>query len=383
MGKRKKIVYVVGGLLYPNGMCRVLSQKVNWLAEHTDYEVYMILTERAGAEWYYRMSEKVRWVNFDINFDELDTMALPRKLWHYWRKQRRYRRMFTDYLMAVRPDVTVSTVRREINFINDIPDGSRKVGEIHFNKANYRSITKRWLPTGVNRWATRRWQRALERQVGRLDAFVVLTHEDYEAWKGLPRVRVIPNALAYFPTRLSDCTSHRVIAAGRYTEQKGFDMLIRAWQQVDRRRPDWQLHIYGGGSPEPYRRLVAAAGLEGKVTCHEAVDDIYEKYRESSLFVLSSRYEGFGLVLAEAMSAGLPAVAFACPCGPRDIVSDGRDGLLVEPGDVDALADAMCRLMDDDALRQQYGREAARAARRFAEESVMQQWVGLFDSLIG
>ena len=147
-----KIVYVVGGLLAPNGMSSVLSAKINYLAEHTDYELYMILTEKAGQKWYYTINPKVHWVNFDINFDELDTMPFLKKLFFYQQKQRRYKKMFTDYLMQVRPDITVSTVRREINFINDIPDGSKKVGEIHFNRTNYREFNKRWLPGFVNRF---------------------------------------------------------------------------------------------------------------------------------------------------------------------------------------------------------------------------------------
>ena len=112
-----KIVYVVGGLLAPNGMSSVLSSKINYLAEHTDYELYMILTEKAGQEWFYKINPKVRWVNFDINFDELDRMPLYRKIFFYKIKLCKYKKMFTEYLMVIRPDITVSTVRREINFI--------------------------------------------------------------------------------------------------------------------------------------------------------------------------------------------------------------------------------------------------------------------------
>ena len=137
-----RIVYVVGGLLAPNGMSSVLSAKINYLAEHTDYELYMILTEKAGQAWYYNINPKVKWVNFDINFDELDTMPLLKKFFFYQLKQRKYKKLFTDYLMEIRPDITVSTVRREINFINDVKDGSCKIGEIHFNKVFLASIVK-------------------------------------------------------------------------------------------------------------------------------------------------------------------------------------------------------------------------------------------------
>ena len=131
----KRIVYIVGDLSYPNGMSRVLSQKVNYLAEKTDYKLYVVLTENAAKPHYYELSSKVEYVNFDINFEVIQTMPLLSKLWNYYWKARIYKRKLTNYLTQVRPDITVSVLRREINFINDIPDGSKKVGEIHFNIA--------------------------------------------------------------------------------------------------------------------------------------------------------------------------------------------------------------------------------------------------------
>lgn len=379
----RKIVYVVGGLLYPNGMCHVLSQKVNYLAENTDYEVYMILTEKKGAPWHYTISDKVKWVNFDINFDELDTMPLYKKVFAYMVKQYRYKRMFTDYLMKVKPDITVSTVRREINFINDIPDGSKKVGEVHFNQSNYRLFEKKYLPSVVNRLITKKWRSSLNKQIRRLDRFVVLTHEDYACWEGMDNMEVIPNALSFFPDVVSECTNKRVIAAGRYTWQKGFDILIDVWDIVNRRHPDWHLDIYGDGDRTAYIQKVRSKGLEQAITCHPAVNDIYARYQESSIFVLSSRYEGFGLVIAEAMSAGLPVVSFACPCGPTDIITDNEDGMLVQNGNIEKMAQSICWLIENDEKRKEYGRQGQINARRYSEESVMKKWVSLFSGLLG
>ncbi|MDE7456781.1 MAG: glycosyltransferase family 4 protein [Prevotella sp.] len=376
-----KIVYVVGGLLAPNGMSSVLSAKINYLAEHTDYELYMILTEKAGQEWYYQINPKVRWVNFDINFDELDTLPLPKKLFCFWQKQRKYRKLFTDYLMKVRPDITVSTVRREINFINDIPDGSKKIGEIHFNRTNYREFKKKWLPDFLNHYISRLWMGSLLKQLKRLDRFVVLSEEDYKNWPELDNKQVIPNSISYFPDFYSSCDSKQVIAVGRYTWQKGFDLLLQAWKLVYEKHPDWHLNIYGSGERRAYEHLISEFGISDVVSCHPAVSDIYEKYRESSVFVLSSRYEGFGLVLVEAMSTGVPAVSFACPCGPSDIITDGEDGILVENGDVDKLADAICWMIDHPEERKQYGECARRNAKRFAQDKVMDMWLELFQTL--
>ena len=158
----KRIVYIVGDLSYPNGMSKVLSQKVNYLADHTDYEMYVVLTENASMPHYYALSPKVKCVNFDINFEEIQTMPILRKVWYYLRKTRQYRRVLTDFLIQVRPDVTVSVLRREINFINDIKDGSKKIGEIHFNRQSYRVFEKPFLPRFLNQFITKKWKSSLD-----------------------------------------------------------------------------------------------------------------------------------------------------------------------------------------------------------------------------
>ena len=124
----RKVVYIVGGLYQPSGMGQVLSCKVNYLAEHTDWQIYVVLTERPELPYFYELAQNIKHVNFDINFDELDTMPLIKKIQEYHKKQNTYKKRLTSFLMEVKPDITVTAVRREINFINDIPDGSRKIG---------------------------------------------------------------------------------------------------------------------------------------------------------------------------------------------------------------------------------------------------------------
>lgn len=377
----KRIVYIVGDLSYPNGMSRVLSQKVNFLAQHTDYELYVVLTEHADKPWYYQLSPKIQHVNFGLDFDSLYQMPFFKRLLAYRRNQKLYCKLLTDYLMQVRPDITVSVLRREINFINDIHDGSKKVGEIHFNKQTYRIFEKHWLPVGINRYVTQRWQKDLEKEVRRLDRFVVLTQQDASNWGRLENMTVIPNPISFFPKTLSDGQAKQVIAVGRYTRQKGFDLLIRAWKIVNGRHPDWQLNIYGPGNREEYQHMIENLHLSRAIHCNEASPDIYARYAEHSIFVLSSRYEGFGLVIAEAMATGLPAVSFRCPCGPEDIITDHEDGLLVENGNIESLAEAISYLIVHPEERQQMGKRAVVSAQRYREDIIIQQWIQLFDSL--
>ena len=377
----KKIVYFVGGLLSPNGMGAILSQKINYLAEHTNYDLYMILTEKAGAPWFYDINPKVKWVNFDINFDELDVMPIYKKVLFYWLKQRKFKQMFTDYLMKVRPDITVSICRREINFINNIKDGSKKVAEIHFARPFYRRFEKPFFPKFINEWVSNLWVGSLIKQLKRLDRFVVLTKEDSKNWPELTNLVVIPNFVFSKTSLKSDLSSKRVIAVGRYSWQKGFDILIDAWKIVSARHPDWHLDIYGSGDNISYQKLADELCLSSSLTCHKSVDHVYEKYSESSIFVLSSRYEGFGLVLVEAMGTGLPVVSFACSCGPRDIIEDGVSGYLVEVGDVQQMAEKICYLIENRDARESMGQAAIARAGMFSRDQVMHRWIELFESL--
>lgn len=360
------------------GVERVLTLKANYFAEHYGHDITIILTEGRDKPLFYPLSEKVHVVNLDINFEELWGCSFVRKVFLYLKKQREFRRKLKAELMSIRPDITVSLLRREINFITSIHDGSRKVGEMHINRANYRNFEAN--DTNLfKRLFSHLWMNSLVRKLRRLDLFVVLTDEDRMSWTELNNVITIPDPMSFSPTRVSRQEHKRVIAVGRYVYQKGFDLLLEAWSMVEKERPDWQLAIYGMGERAPYEELVTRLGID-KTRCHlnGSTDNIEKEYSESSLFVLSSRFEGFGMVIVEAMSCGLPVVSFACPCGPRDIVSNGVDGLLVDNGDVKELAEAILRLTGDDDKRRLMGEKARTNARRFDMDVIAGKWLEVF-----
>ena len=212
---------------------------------------------------------------------------------------------------------------------------------------------------------------------------MVLTHEDAALWPELNNVIVIPNPTSFFSDTVSDCMRKQVIAAGRYVSQKGFDRLISAWQKVASRHPDWVLKIYGdGGERESLQQQIAELGLSENCILEHSVSDIAAKFQESSIFVLSSRYEGFGLVIVEAMSCGLPVVSFACHCGPQDIISEGIDGLLLPEGDIDGLAKKICLLIEEEELRKKMGKMARLKSEDYKIENIGVQWTALFESLL-
>jgi glycosyltransferase involved in cell wall biosynthesis len=195
-------------------------------------------------------------------------------------------------------------------------------------------------------------------------------------------VHVIPNAVpapTAEPFRHAGRSEERaILAVGRLEPQKGFDVLLRAFADVARSRPEWRLRIAGEG-PERGRleALVFDLGIEDRVNLDGVVSDIDAAMRSADLFVLSSRYEGFPNALCEAMASGLPVIATDCPVGPREIVRDGIDGVLVPPEDERALAGAMDRLMDDPASRERLGAAASAIAERFTPVAILDRWESL------
>ena len=380
--KKLKLVYLTPALYMAGGVERVLTLKANYFAEHDDYDITIILTEGKDKPFFYPLSSKIKVVNLDINFEELWNCSFIKKIYVYLKKQRRYRKMVEAELMRIRPDITISLLRREINFINDIKDGSRKIGELHVNRANYRNFEADDANC-VKKIFAKFWMRNLVSKLKKLDGFVVLTNEDRQAWPELSNVSVIPDPLSFVPTQISMMTEKRVIAVGRYVYQKGFDLLLQAWAKVEKKHLDWQLAVFGDGDRTQYQNQMHELGIDSS-RCHlnGATSNIQQEYVNSSLFVFSSRFEGFGMVLVEAMACGLPVVSFACPCGPKDIVKDGEDGILVENGNIEAMAEGMSRLMSDETLRRSMSQSGKNNVKRFNIEQIANRWRTLFESIV-
>ena len=377
---RKKIVYCTPSLYIPGGVERVLTTKANYLADVAGYDITIVLTDGKAKKSYYPLSPKVKIIQLDINFEELWHLSFFKKIFVYLKKQRIFKKRLTDTLMELRPDITVSLLRREINFLTSIKDGSKKVGEIHVNKTNYRNFESN-NSNIIKAYFAKWWMNMLIKKVKKLDSFIVLTNEDKEKWHEISKTEVIPNPIPNLSPDIGNLKNKKVIAVGRYTYQKGFDLLIEAWRIVIEKHADWTLNIYGSGEIKAFQEQIIRLGIEKNCKLNGPTSNINEKYEESSILAFSSRFEGFGMVLLEAMSCGLPCVSFACPCGPKDIITDGKNGYLVEPENVEALAERICHLIEHEELRKEMGKAARKRAEDFQEDKIMQKWVDLFENI--
>ncbi len=374
-----KIVYCTHSVYCPGGMERVLLNKVRWIRENTPWQVIIVTTDQEGRKPFYDFPEGVRIVDLGINYSRGNSLSPFGKITDYFHRRKLHRRRLSDFLMQERPDLTITLYPSEASFVPDIKDGSKKILEFHYSKNFRLQYNRQGLLGLADKWRTR----ADEKLVRRFDRFVVLTNQDARDWGDIPNMSVIPNAAIPLSSEHSDCLSRRVIAVGRLDYQKGFDRLIKAWRLVmDKGLTDWHLDIFGQGEWKDYLNgIIQENNLGNCVTVNAPVSDIAAQYTSSSLLAMSSNYEGFPMVMIEAMSCGLPVVTFDYKCGPRDIITPEVNGLIVPNGDIQAFADALARVMTDTEMRSRMGREALRVTERYSLDLVMKSWNNLFEKL--
>lgn len=375
-----RITYIVKYIALLAGLDRVMSFKMNWLAAH-GYEVSLITYEQRGHDFSFPLDPRIHHTDIDVKlWKKQGSNVLTRGL-SYLRLRRLFRQRMRQAVAATQPDILICDTYsyQVMDILMSIPTSARRIIESHVERHGCSKLSDFRGRNPLLRGAAWLYDWYMTRYIRRADTLVCLTRQDAAQWPEVKDVRAITNPLTTTPQAFSDCSSVRAIAVGRFQYQKGFDLLIQAWQQVHVRLPQWRLDIYGDGDDrESLQRQIAEAGLTDVITLHPSTPDIFARYAESSIYVLSSRYEGYGLVLAEAMSCGVPCVAFDCPYGPSDIILDGDDGILVPPLRTNLLAEAIVRLASDTALRQTMGRRARTNIQRFAPEAVMPQWQQLF-----
>jgi len=226
----------------------------------------------------------------------------------------------------------------------------------------------------------RDFQDAIVAALANVSTLVTLTESDRAAYEDLfgadgPPVFAIPNAVPDVPLGPGDPAAHKLIAAGRLENQKGYDMLLEAFATVAARHPDWSLDIFGKGTQRALLdQSIVDLGLVDRVRINPPTDRLGERMRDASVFVLSSRFEGFPIVLLEALAAGLAVVSFDCPTGPSEILTEGTSGLLVPAENVPALAAALDRIMADESLRRRLAAAAPAAVVPFSRQQVGRRW---------
>lgn len=360
-----RIVYLYSSIAITGGVERVLVDKMNYLVNHNDNDVYMITSDQGQHPVPYQLDERVHLLDLHIRFHSQYQFRDWRRLQEGRRLTRLYHQRLQEKLKEISPDMIVCTTSQDVQGLLHIRGNIPLVVECHVNFTHSDSWLQRARTIYNNYW------------IGKADAVVALTQGDAKKWWHVSRnVHVIPNIVHLNDTnRFSDCVNKRAVFVGRLVEQKGLSDLVKIWRIINSRYPDWQLDVFGNGEMESIPDI--------KLFIHPPTLNIMEEYLNSSMLLMTSVYEPFGLVLPEAMSCGLPVVAFDCPYGPADIISHESDGFLVSDRDVNRYANYVCQLIESPGLRQTMGASGVKSSQRYQADKIMPQWKDLFEHLIG
>lgn len=362
-----KIAYVIDCMYNSGGMERVLSVCANALCQ--DVEVSIITIYQMGRPCYFPIDDKIH--RYDLGLEDVVNKKLLKKL-------------MTDFLTGHHFDIVVSMGGIDMCYLPAIKDGSKKLFWFHFAIDVAKTA---WSGPNPNLFKKikaqlQTWKRIYYAR--KYDKIVVISKADLEAWKKYTnKVVCVYNPVTIDNPVQAGLNSKKVISVGRLSFEKGFDYLIDVWRLVAKRHKDWLLDIYGDGPlSEQLQGQIDKQGLRNSVRLCGRTPNIAEKYAQHSIYVMGSRTEGLGLVLLEASACGLPLISYDCPSGPREIVTDGENGYLIpHVGDIDAMAEKICLLIEDAELRKQMGEKAKLMVDKFSPLKIKEQWMTLFDNI--
>lgn len=373
-----KIVYFIPSLYNSGGMERVLTTKVNYFVEHFDCEIFIIITNNFGMEPFFSLDSRVKVIDLNITFYEGDNPLL--KILKYIKAQRIYREKVQQWLNRNNVDICISYFGREIDFFHKLSGKFARIGELHFSRYYRQQIYSGISVNVLFKILGAIRDRQLLKNVKNLDRLVVLTDKDRQAWlmDGVENVLTITNPSPIGLTNRVDKQVKKVVSIGRFVEQKGFDSLLRIWSKVSDTHPEWCLDIYGDG-PLKGKLLEQIDSLKLKnVNLFPFINNIEQAYSSTTIFTLSSQFEGLPMVLIEAQSSGIPSIAYDCPCGPSEIIVDGKTGYLIPLNDEEMFANKLSALMNSTELQDFMAQQSIKNASKYTLDNIALRWKEFF-----
>lgn len=372
-----RVVYCLSQTYKMGGVERVVANKANYLVQH-GFEVHFVTTDQMDKSPYFQLDSRIKCHDLGINYCLNRNRTILKKVFYFFKNRRDHSNRLRSLLCSLNPDIVISTFGNEMDLLPKIRTNFKIVLEFHINRSFFTLFHRPGIMGLFEKWQNFRY----ESKIAHYDRFVVLTQEDARNWKRLKNIQVIPNMCTFEYQTPAVLNEKKVIAVGRYQYQKGFDKLIRAWSLVKGRSSGWKLYLVGDGElREDLQNLINEFHLDDSVLLTGMLHNMEEVYTGSSIFVMTSNYEGFPMVLLEAEAAGLPVVTFDFPCGPKDLVKNDIDGYIVEYGNIKDLAQKIDYLIEDKKKRVSMGKNAFSNAQNYKIEHVMSEWIHLFTSV--
>lgn len=358
-----KLLYITNGITGSGGLERVLSVKASMLAEDFGYNLHLLSLNETGKEPFFNFSEKIHRHSININGNPL-----------YYFLQ--YKKGIQKLVKEIEPDLILVCDDGLKGFFlpRIISTNAKWIYERHVSKLIERTNDQ----NSFSSWMMKLKWKLMEYLGKDFSKFVILTEGNCAEWSTLNNVKVIANPLPFTAEKAADLEKNIAVCVGKISHQKGQDLLVQIWEKVALKYPDWQLHLYG----KENKGFLETNLLKNNVFYFPPTKDLPEVYGNSSIYLMTSRFEGFGMVLIEAMEFGVPCVSFNCNYGPSDIISNNEDGFLVENENLDLFSAKVITLIENETLRKEMGKKAKQNVKRFSASRIVQQWDELFRSLI-
>ncbi len=368
------VLYVTDALAVWGGIEKILYCKSKVLTKQFGYNVRILTTNQGSHPFPFLFPDAVTCVDLGLNIHHQYQLNIFQRFFFLLKIKklfkRRLREQIDDFGADVVVLITLNYAKIICDVVKDIPWIFESHSSFYSEKFENKSVLFR-LNNHINKSCLQRATR-----------IVALTYKDAENWRRInSNTTVIPNFVQVNEkATYSDGLSLHIIFVGRFTFQKDISSLLEIWKIVNSKHPEWVLDIYGEGELKDYYSKKIKQ-LNINIVIHQPETTILQRYCESSMLLLTSFYEPFGLVLPEAMSCGLPVVSFDCPYGPADIITDGVDGFLIKNRDIQEFANRVCQLIEDKELRQRMGQAAIKSAQRYRADVIMPKWKALFEQI--
>lgn len=368
-------LYITDAFAICGGVERVLAEKMNLMAKLYGYFIHFVTVNQGCHPLSYKLDEGVCYGDLQIRMHQQYEYHGIRRIIKRRKLQQLLKLRLEKSICEIKPDIIICVKFDFVGVLLQVKGNIPLVVESH-------TLCKAEM-IDASGWLRKIHVYLFKRKIRKADAVIALTKGDADDWKEInPKAFVIPNVVHLNDSgKLCSCQEKSVIYVGRFSSQKDIHILISIWDIVNKKHPNWQLRIYGDGELKDHFMSIIHR-MDANIHVFPATPDIMEKYCENSILLLTSLYEPFGLVLPEAMSCGLPVVSFDCPYGPAEIITDGVDGFLIKHRDVEAFADKVCQLIEDEALRKKMGEAGILSSKRFSADNIMPQWKALFESLV-